>query len=1766
MPSGGNDFIIRLITKFESQGLGEVAAAVRRELSDLAKTNPGGFSTQAPDVLRAGEIATTRLSETSALPLNSQRSAAGLDVSRVGARAEELGRQYEAGTIKQKEYNDAMSRLVVQATARERSLLTGLNKEFGIGLDPSQRDTLRQGGLFVPGQGPGGFVQGAAGGGNIAAEEIAQTRIDAAKLGNAVREILLVSSEYTPLLAAEAKLRAELKGSLDEQLAVDKNYVAATVLATNARKDKTAAETRGLIGDPDAAAKRAEEQQVKAQYDLLTKAHRLGVDPASGDLAAEVAQSERTAANLRAAAAAKGAGEEDIKAAVQRRASESALNRAILQREKAYIKDAIRTGEIPAGTRFQNLKANLSPTAQVPQDFQTLGQFVGSKVLNTVGYGIGGAALFGAVSGTKQLLDDAEKLEKALNRVKAQFETLGQAGDFSRARQSILGIAKDTGVAAADVADTFFQFKGAFGNTDVALENTASAMKLVQVTGISLAESIDSLTAIAKTFGTSITDVGDLAIGLEERFGVLAKETIAYLGDTAAVAKEAGLSLADTAAIGAAAQQASGRAGSANAEALNRILPSLQASKEAILEAYRASPELAGKFGAILDAFSQSKSGDVLKQIILDFDKLDSSQQANLIKAIGGRREAQALIPILQQHVKLAKEFGDNVSNPNRDSGKLASRFEDLQTTVANTSARLSQVFKGLGQALFNLGLADVIVKFTTAVSFAVTVVTKLISLFSDLNNATKLPFLDQGLLAVFVQLAAVAFIAAKAIDFLTSAKVKSFFGSKALTEAEAETVVAKTAVAEASAREATTESGLIIVKGRSAAASEAEAIAEGTSGAAKTGRIASFFGSGGLGNRALTQNSIFKGGGANVSGAVGGSTLAAGVAFAGAAVVADKYQETRSGIERSVADFREKLKKATEKDLQAIADSRSSAMDKIAIGFFGQDLPEVIAAKQINTNASAAGVKNLSALNDTNPSGVKTLVDNLNEANTKTLLDFINRNQDNRNKALDDLGGKEGNHNSLLGDALTGGNTNITSIDKDKLAKKLPDYIKQAAAGDAFAAEIVDFINQTLSAQGNNQVLLKQVQDAVAAGDEADAIKLAGGVANLASLKIGTAKAQRDSGAISTSQYLETIRANIDVLEQERAKGGEAFTDQNAADLAAAQQALQDEILKRAKSISDSAAAIAQLTGSATPKAVELQNLLNTVNSTGLDTNGQLAQVPALLQAVQAAFQEELNGIKDPVARAAAARKGFKIPPELQTLLARQQLTGNETFETGVKDVANFLGTSYDKLFTQIVAAVKDGDKTAADASDRVFQAQIDGLQQLLDTIPASSRARSRIAIKIQRLRKAMAEADAAFGGVAVTPAGENALPTPDEQNALDDGATNALNQKAQSALAIAAALNSGNPVAAAQINLQKANADLAAALALKDNNNFARDIAVANARASVASANQGIQQALDGIAKANIGWLTVFANGDPVKLGQAQRAAAELDLAIARRNGDKAGIIAAQQAIATSDQTINDALEQTRQAVYGLAASREKDPYKAALIKLQAANDALAAAKGTAAQASAQQAVEQIQRDIAQVIDDGIKAQSDLAISIANAAGDTVKAAGLALAEAKRELDKAKADGAGVQQIAQLQANVVSAAASQRDAEFNTQQKHIDFLLQIGDITTGQAISMLEALRQIPDLTQDELDQITLKIKGLQDSLSGDFKFNLPTNLALGTSYEARRTVQSGGAGAYNDNRVITTQIIVPDGTSLTDLQTIVDNAINPGTNAPTSTKRYP
>jgi hypothetical protein len=1560
--------------------------------------------------------------------------------------------------------------------------------------------------------------------------------------------------------AAERLARAQTRAQAESILTADPNYYAAQQAARRSASDRAAREAAQKAADEVYLRNSALLNAAKKEEAERIRALTLGIQGATTAPISEVrvaaALQQKVNADLQAAAVARARTIQEqnatsviARASAERRAAERELTAAIHLNARQEVQQAIAAGQ---GTRFQRLQARFQAggSARLPSEFQGLGQFVGSRALTTIGYGIAGTALYGGVRAIGEMIREAEELDRVLNQIEAQLSSVGSGDQFEGVRAGILRIARETGAAADEVARVQFQFGGAFGaladgsiDSARALTETEAAMKVVAVTGLSLEEVLDSLTATARTFNVGIEEIGDQALGVQERFGVLATETIKFVADLAPVAEQIGLSLEDLASLGGVAQQVSGRSGAALAEGFGRIFPQLQELRGAILEIYDL-PQLAGQRGGIIEAFAGGETGAVFQRLVRDFDALSKSQQAFVIDMLGGRREAQVLIPVLQNASILTRDWDRNLAGLNDSSGKTDDYFARLQTTVSNAGARFGEAVRQIGEGLFRAGAADAFVAITNAAAGLADVISFLVNVFGGFNNTLDgAPVRILAYVAAFRLLRAAAGVTSRAITQKTAATVRDTSGSAAnavanRNQAAALGQVAGSSRAAASGVAADTAADIANTASSTAAAraNQVQNSANAVSGlyAPSGGRLGSFantiMGGGSLFGRQIGGRA---GGLLNVgrsfSGLVGMTLVMEGLNqyFNNASEQAAELDKLRSELQEQFAETAD-IDRVAEQQLQRAAQLRARGENEgiqgggvlgRAVNFiggktmelFGGDADAILRTaagepqdyeviEQEATAARSEQYRDLITRVLADTGTAERLVVALQRADLNALNEAIQNNPDFvtdpvRQAFVEGGGDDLGRYLQDLEDGL---------VDKKDITEEnLRVLISAAQAGDQVAAEMLRLISDHIRVDPELQALLNDAT-------EREAVEAAGGAGNFQLQTIEQARQRFEEGSTSVGTYLREARQARegirDAIAAYRRRGEEPLVEDLLA-LAKADQEIDEIIGNAALARIDALGTIADLTGGAQGGAALaplLDQQIQAVRqflSEGTGTQEQrFAQVPELIGLLRDKFEYELSLIADDAERARREAQGFQIPPELQAVLVEQQLVASPEISAAIEQYAALARISLEDAFLQAAVLIATTNMTVQQVTVQLIRDAITKLQdQLRETFKGLSPNQIEHSALANEIAGQIAELEAL-------------IPTVPDVNIEEIGSRG--------------------------YNAAKSGADDAARRAEE-----ARRAARARAEAQL-----DIQRAQ--------------AEGDPEALARIDLQAAE----IARRYAeDDAQRLQAEAARIRAWNAIREAQEDIDRARYELyAAQVQRDPVRAAQAQVTLAYIAIVQARGTAERIRAQIQMVNAQAQLLQAQQDVTYAWLEGVQSYYTIIGDSVRAAQAALTLARQQLKDIIADPAsGAAERQRAQTAVAEAEAAVRNARYDDQLGDIEYMLELEKISVAQAIQMLQRMAEIPGLTEEQLRNIERRIRALREEVSGDLAFNLP-DIQLPTLYEVRRLMGSGQtpSGTYQDNRQIAVTLQISENVDAG----AVMNQLSDLLNAPSITGIYP
>lgn len=1397
-----------------------------------------------------------------------------------------------------------------------------------------------------------------------------------------------------------------------------------------------------------------------------------------------------------------------------------------------------------------------------PLDQQTFGQLAASRAITTASFGLTGGLLYGGLSFGKDILKESTQLQQELAIIRTQFELVDQTAagvTFAQFRQQIQDTAIDTGVAADEVAKVQRQLAGAFAS-DQGAPNFAKAategrvaLQYSQVSGLPQQEITDSLTAVSLAFRDAANvplpfeDILDTITDLENRFGVLGPEILKFTADLAPLAAQLGLTQQQLAGLGAVAQQASGKTGAVLAEQLGRILPSLGDKKAEIIDLLEASNATAKAAPKISEAFARGQTDDVLRILIENYDKLGKTQKQTLASLVGGRREAATFYALLDRGAQtlaaLDGKGGDS-------KGAFQKRWKSYQDTVTYAVSTMRRAIEEFGQLLFEAGIGDALVEAANAAKFFGGVASGLLVVIRELNGALGgMPAKAAGILALFKLLSVGGNTAARFLPFLAGG-LRGAGGSFRGAGGIGSIYSRPTPILDAAGNRT----------GESIALRPSVMRAQNS---ATFGRYL---------NR-NAQGEVIAG--ARTTAASIGATLAPVAAIMAASYATQKLSEVRQSLQENDAKVREQIQRAIEKgagsdeirrkfiedktgsnrpppapNKKGVADDigrlnlgkitlaeafQAVSTDPLSFGFRGETKAEGelrVAREELARLESVFYTRQLDALGKLRGTRAKGLVESINK-------DFASRFNGSSLSggavaALEKSLGFEAATNEngtpkLYGPETKGGKPQISIKRLQKLAEKIRNNPTDPGLQEA-ARFLLSF-----QIGSENRQLLQGVLDELA-GEEAktkneiDAAERAAASEQQAGTfeqRLKNREAAYTGGTGTLAPVLSLIRKRLEGRRAEVAnlvKLGLPSADEQAE-----VDRLSQLISSKTVEAADATRTLTDRTTSALGRSSGLEGAKR--NYVGYkvaydqiradsetSATDRVKAALDVLDSQRKVFEEELAQATTPadIERVVTEAIRQQNDPGIRNDVVSGQLAIGDN-SVAVQTLADFLGIDVESTRAIVTNAITGMGGVKDSVLRASLQAQRDQLKAVID----ASKGQGIAGLELQSSQLAAVDAAlAALDSANVTD------PAAGTDEALKKAADDRKQKQQDTELQIRAAVEK-DPVKKAKIEVERAQLQLKYADPGQETE--AAVLAIVQANQAVADT---VKSEAASVRQAGFELRKIHASGNPVAQAAIEAQAAAAQMADAVTDSEKAQ---AAVAIAQADESQRSA---------ALAVVNARGSYTAALLsgdsvgqarqELANANAALGQARGEAERYAALQQVYEASQGLRESLLDVFIAQKDLAISVAEGAGDTVKVALLQLQQAQERLRSAQAAGVVGAQLDRLRAGVQTAQNNVTSVSRSDRMGDLEFLYDMGKITADELIKSLKLeLAQIPITDKRARQEIYRRIKALRDEMSsGDLSMNIPDEIKLPTLYEARRLNQiasTSSGTSYVDARNI-------------------------------------
>ena len=1427
--------------------------------------------------------------------------------------------------------------------------------------------------------------------------------------------------------------------------------------------------------------------------------------------------------------------QQDLRAQAQ---SIVAEKKRALQLQKLVKQEALSSGlgRFQAGQLARGAAGSGGPGA---------GGFFTGGALSTLRYALPSAALFGGAAFLTQGVKEAEELNRAFVTLEAQLKSIGNEDAVPKLREDILSIARDTGIAADEIADLAIQIQGAFGETDVNFVDSQggqvtgsqqlveqqldAAAKLTRVSGLTKENVVNDLTAASFAFESTGERIGDVSVKIQDDFGVAVNETLNFLGQIGPVAQEAGFSLEEFAVISALVQQRSGRSGAALAESFGRIIPQISSQASKLQEL--ASRESSLQTDEFLGAIANNDVRTVFLELATNFDNLSESSQDFVINLLGGRREAQALIPAFAQAQRIQSEAADVAEN---SAGLLDKRFSAVAETLGVQLERLGEKVQQVFLQLLEAGLLDVlesIVDIVDLLAGAFGGVLEVVGAFNDALGGAPVKILAITAAVSGLTKAIQALNIASAVRGITGGAGAAGIGAR----------LQNSRLLTAGATGAQFGASRAIRSGSFTGANFNNTVGSGATAAAfRSNPIAAS--AGGLGGlvRGLNPALVYAGAG-----------LATAEAF-------QTYFEERDSVDNQLGSLYEIATTKTQEDIQEIVDgfeydTATTVFQAITFGKSeDQFKDDLIQATQAPGRSEALNL-------------LAERLKGLNKYQLSALEEALIESFEFKGEDLQRL------QDEILGDSQYDPDFEPSEDQSRQLIESLLSFARQDIADNPTADRVEKFFDkfgEETGIIGDLGLLLREVEaDGIATANAATEgenkrqrdLEAATERAKSVLPDVERLRAAYNSGRAGSAQYLRQLERMIKTQEQTLSLSGS--TDTETADrlreLYAERAKVQSKTVRDSRELNLEFARLDPSFGDQEEVDARISDLDRITDPEEL--RSAIGDIISLREKI---LQDRIDNARTAEEAAFIAGQGIALTEDEQIAIVLAQLQVNNEQWAFLMD-AYLSGTVVlaEEFRIAIGRAVALGGDSVAEAQEAIDQARDDLGDQLdaFDALPESQQdPKKRQEIITAMLQLAQLEDDLLNGedfGVE-RPKRIYGDAAKEQEKAAKDREQKA-KQLRDARFEYFKALAGSDQIRVAQLGIQQAQEELAEA---------ARGTAEwYQAAAKLENANRELRGAYEARYKLQLDLATIQGGNTPIGQAQSAIALANYQLANAENEFDW---YEAMIALANGQRQLEDAQNDIYLSQLELAqAEVSGDPVRAAQIGIQQANAAIAQARDEASRNRAVAQKIQAERSMVEAVRDIWDAQTELILAQANFAGDTVRASQIGLQQAQARLAQTRQDfssgDAGQAEVIRAEAELIAAQGALRDSQLQDQLGDFEYLYEMEKITKSQLIQYLQSLKQIPDLTEDQIRDIDRRIKQLNDELGADLQFNLPTSLNLPTLYEARR-LNDSAPGGYQDNRTNTFNIVVNGATDTEQVVEMITDATS-GSRFGNQVRRY-
>ena len=328
-------------------------------------------------------------------------------------------------------------------------------------------------------------------------------------------------------------------------------------------------------------------------------------------------------------------------------------------------------------------------------DSQPLGRITGqlSEFNKSLDAANARVVAFGASAGAiavlektfKSLINSTVEVQKSLKDIQVVLDASDAV--INKFGKSLFDVAKNTGQSFSAVAEAATEFSRQGLSMEDTLRRTSEALILSRLSGMSAAQSVQTLTATVNSFASqavTATEVVNKFANVDAAFAVSSKDLAEGISRVGASAAQSGVSIDELIALVTSAQQVTARGGAVIGNSLKTIFTRLERGKtQDLLESLGVSTK---------DSEGKLKNSiEMLKDLASVYSSLNQGKQAEVAEKVGGVFQINILKAALGDLGKQYSVYDNALKVSASSTDEAIQRNEKLNETYAAQINRLQQ-------------------------------------------------------------------------------------------------------------------------------------------------------------------------------------------------------------------------------------------------------------------------------------------------------------------------------------------------------------------------------------------------------------------------------------------------------------------------------------------------------------------------------------------------------------------------------------------------------------------------------------------------------------------------------------------------------------------------------------------------------------------------------------------------------------------------------------------------------------------------------------------------------------------------------------------------------------------------------------------------------------------------------------------------------------------------------------------------------------------